>query len=141
MRTRGSEPTVVIPAEDVGVGDAVKQVVDHGKRLVELEVELATYELKRKAAALGAGAVMLGTALVLALYGLGFVLATISAALDLALPRWLGHLIVALVLLAVGGLLVLLGLRRMQKATPPMPEAALREAKLTTEALKGDGRG
>jgi Putative Actinobacterial Holin-X, holin superfamily III len=78
-------------------------------------------------------------AVVLALYGLGFVFATISAALDTFMPRWLAHLAVALVLMAAAGLLALLGAKRMQAAAPPTPEQAIREAKLTTEALKGDG--
>jgi hypothetical protein len=33
-----------------------------------------------------------------------------------------------------------LGLSKIKKGTPPVPEQAIREAKLTTEALKGDGR-
>ena len=42
-----------------------------------------------------------------------------------------------LVLLA--GLLGVLALRSLKKSTPPVPEQALREARLTTEALKSDG--
>jgi uncharacterized membrane protein YqjE len=141
MRIRGSEPTTVPPAEDVSVGEAAKQVVDHAKNLVSLEVELASLELKRKITALGIGAVLLAVAAVLALYGIGFLFATASAALDTVMPRWLAHLVVGLVLFAVAGVLALLGGRQMQRATPPTPEQALHEAKLTTEALKGDGRG
>jgi hypothetical protein len=33
----------------------------------------------------------------------------------------------------------MLGVRAIKKGTPPVPEQALREAKLTTEALKSDG--
>ena len=100
-------------------------------------MELASLELKRKIAALGAGAALLAVAAVLALYGLGFVFATISAALDTFMPHWLAHLVVALVLLATAGLMAMLGARRMQGGTPPTPEQAIREAKLTTDALKG----
>jgi uncharacterized membrane protein YqjE len=136
----GRDVQVAAGGPDVGVGDAAKQVVDHAKNLVTLEVELATFELKRKAAALGAGAAMLGVGAVLALYGLGFVFATLSAALDTFMPRWLAHLVVALVLLAVAGILALIGARRMQAAAPPTPDQAIEEAKLTTEALRGDGQ-
>jgi len=31
-------------------------------------------------------------------------------------------------------------MRSIQKGTPPVPEQAIEEAKLTTEALKGNGR-
>ena len=38
-----------------GLGAAVKDVTEHAKALVELELELASLELKRKAAELGVG--------------------------------------------------------------------------------------
>jgi hypothetical protein len=41
--------------------------------------------------------------------------------------------------LLVAGLLGMLGLRKIQKGTPPVPEQALQEAKKTSEALKGNG--
>ena len=45
---------------------------------------------------------------------------------------------VGIVLLAA--ILVLIGRNSVQKGTPPLPEQAIAEAKLTTEALKGNGR-
>ena len=72
---------------------------------------------------------------VLALFSLGFLFATAAAALAIVVDTWLALLIVALALLAIGGLLGVLGLRRIRRATPPLPEDAIREAKLTTDAL------
>ena len=43
-------------------------------------------------------------------------------------------------ILLVAALLGFLGVRAIKKGTPPVPEQALAEAKLTTEALKGNGR-
>jgi len=37
---------------------------------------------------------------------------------------------------ALAGLLALLALGRFKKGTPPIPEQAIREARLTTEAIK-----
>jgi uncharacterized membrane protein YqjE len=119
-----------------GVGTAAKRVADHAKALVGLEVELASYELKRKLAALGLGVVLLVAAALFGLYGLGFLFATIAAALDTFLPRWLALLIVTLFLLLVAAILALLALRRIRKGTPPVPEQAIDEAKRTSEALK-----
>jgi len=56
------------------------------------------------------------------------------------LPNWLSLLIVTLFLGALAALLAYLGINRIKKGTPPVPEQALAEAKLTTEALKGNGR-
>jgi hypothetical protein len=78
---------------------------------------------------------LVGAAL-FALYGLGFLFATIAAALDTFLPRWLALLIVTLFLFVVTAILAMLGLGRVRKGTPPVPEQAIDEAKRTSEALK-----
>ena len=57
------------------------------------------------------------------------------------MPTWAALLIVTGALLLKAGLLGLLGLGRVKKGTPPVPEHAIREAKLTTNALKSDGAG
>ena len=143
MHTRGSDAETQVTAAggSIGVGDAAKQVADHAKQLVSLEVELASVELKRKVANLGAGAALMAVGAVLALYGLGFLLATAAAGLDAVMPRWLALLVVALVLLVLAGTLAAVGIGRLKRGTPPTPEQAIREAKLTTSALKSNGRG
>ena len=123
-----------------GVGAAAKQVAEHASTLAKLELELAGLELKRKAGSLGAGIVLGIGAALLGLFGLGFAFATIAVALAIVLDAWLATLIVTLGLLALAGLLGLLALNRIKRGTPPVPEQAIREAKLTTDALKGNGR-
>lgn len=122
-----------------GLGGAAKRVADHAKALVGLELELASLELKQKAGALGAGVGMLVGAAVAGWFALAFLLATAAAALALVLPTWLALLAVALVLLAAAAILGIVGKGRVRQGTPPVPEQAIREAKLTTEALKSDG--
>jgi Protein of unknown function (DUF1469). len=103
-------------------------------------MELAALELKRKASQLGIGiGLALGAALFL-LFGLGFALATIAAGIATALPWWASLLIVTAGVLLVAAILGLLGMRLINKGTPPVPEQAITEAKLTTEALKSNGR-
>ena len=51
----------------------------------------------------------------------------------------LALLLVTVGLLGIAGLLGLLALNRIKKGTPPVPEQAIKEAKLTTEALKSNG--
>jgi hypothetical protein len=122
-----------------GVGTAAKQVAEHASALARLELELAGLELKRKAGMLGAGIGLGIGAAVVAFYAVGFVFATIAAALMLVLDAWLALLAVTLFLFAVAATLGLVAKNRIQKATPPVPEQAIREAKLTTEALKKHG--
>src|SRR5689334_12787802 len=122
-----------------GLGPAVKQVSEHASALARLEVELAALELKRKVAALGIGIGMLVGAAVLALYGLGFGLASAASGLANVVDMWLALLIVAGALFLVVAILALLGIRSLKKGTPPVPEQAIDEAKKTADALRSNG--
>jgi hypothetical protein len=122
-----------------GVAAAAKHVAEHASTLARLELELAGLELKRKAGALGAGIGLGIGAAVVGVFALAFVFATIAAALMTFLDAWLALLIVTLALLALAALLGLLARGRIRRGTPPVPEQAIREARLTTEALKSDG--
>ena len=68
-------------------------------------------------------------------YAVGFLFAAAAAGIATALPWWGALLIVfgALVLVAV--VLLLVAKRLFKKATPPLPEQAIREAQLTREAI------
>jgi len=123
-----------------GVGAAVKEVAERTSAIVHLELELAALELKRKATALGLGIGFAAGAAVVLVYMVGFLFAAIAAALALVMPWWAALLVVTGILLLLAGLLGLLGVNRIKKGTPPVPEQAIQEAKLTTEALKTNGR-
>lgn len=124
-----------------GLGAAIKEVTEHAKTWFRLEQELAALELKRKATAFGLGIALGLGALVVALYAIGFLFATIAAALDTFMPHWLSLLAVTLLLLVTAGVLGALAVGRIKKGTPPVPEQALKEAKLFKSALKGNGGG
>jgi hypothetical protein len=115
---------------------AAERVAEHARRFVQLELELAALEVKRKFAALGLGAGMLLGGAVFGLFALGFALATAAAALAIFLATWLALLIVAGTLFLLAGALVALGVGSLKKGTPPVPELALHEARVTKEALK-----
>lgn len=127
--------------ESPGLGTAAKLVAEKASAIARLELELATIELKRKVAALGVGIGLLFGALAVLLYGIGFGFATIAAGLATFLPVWLSLLIVTLFLFLVGGILAFLGLKSVGRGTPPVPQQAIDEAKLTTQALKSNGSG
>ena len=125
--------------ERAGVGNAAKQVADHAKTLVALELELAALELKRKAASLATGLALAVVAGVLGLFALGFAFAAIAAGLADVLPTWLALLIVAAGLVVVAAVVGAVGLRAIKRGTPPVPRQAIDEAKRTTEALRSNG--
>jgi 4-amino-4-deoxy-L-arabinose transferase-like glycosyltransferase len=119
-----------------GVGGAAKTVAEHASAIARLELELAALELKKKVVALAVGIGLAVGAAIFGLFALGFVFATIAAALATFLATWLALLIVTLGLFVLAALLGVLARAKIRKGTPPVPEQAIREAKLTTEALK-----
>lgn len=125
--------------EHRGVGPAAKEVAEHASTLARLELELAALELKRKVASLGIGIGLVAGAGIFLLFALGFGLAAGAAALALVVSTWVALLIVFGALVLFSLVLVLIGLSAIKKGTPPVPEQALEEARLTTQALRSNG--
>jgi membrane-bound ClpP family serine protease len=125
--------------ERPGLGAAAKAVSERISAIVRLELDLAVAELKRKVVALGLGIALVLGAAILALFMLGFLLAAAAVALAIVLPTWAALLVTAGILLLVSGALGFVGVTALAKGSPPVPEQAIEEAKLTTEALKNAG--
>jgi hypothetical protein len=122
--------------DGLGLSGATKRVADHARSFVRLELQLAAAEVKKRLAALGLGIALLVGAAIFALTALAFGLAAATAGIATALPVWLsllimfgGLLLLALMLGAVGALL-------LKKGAKPVPEQAIEEARLTTEAIR-----
>ena len=62
-----------------------------------------------------------------------------AAALATVVSTWLALLIVFGALIVLAGLLGALALMSIKKGSPPTPNQAIQEAKVTAEALKSDG--
>jgi Putative Actinobacterial Holin-X, holin superfamily III len=122
--------------ERTGLGGAAKLVADKASSIVRLELALAAAELKKKLLALGLGIALLVGAALFGVFAFAFALATIAAALATVFSTWLALLILTGGLFVLVGLLAVLGIGRISKGTPPVPEQAIAEAKLTAEALK-----
>lgn len=102
MRGEAESVPAPTPANPV---DAGRAIAEHAARLVRLELELKSVELKEKAARLGLAAGLGLLAVLLAPLLVVFLLAAVAAALALVLPVWAAILVVAgLLLLLVGGL-------------------------------------
>jgi hypothetical protein len=123
-------------SENGGLGGAAKHVADHASSIARLEVELAAIEVKHKLASLTVGIGLGLGAAVFGVFAAAFSFATIAAALATFLDTWLALLIVTAFLVVLAGLLGVLALSAIKKGTPPVPEQAIREAKLTTSAIK-----
>jgi MFS family permease len=97
---------------------------------------LAKVEMAIKAKRLGIGAGAFGAAAVVGLFALGALTATLILALATALAPWLAALIVAAVYAAIAGVLALVGKRRVEAGTPPIPEETVDSVKEDVEWTK-----
>jgi hypothetical protein len=125
--------------EGLGLSGATRRVAEHARSIVRLELQLASAEVKRKLQQLGTGLAFSFTAAVLAFLALCFALAGAAAALSLVLPVWASLLIVGGGVLLVGVIFAAVGVVLLRKGSNPVPEQALEEAQLTTEALRTNG--
>jgi Putative Actinobacterial Holin-X, holin superfamily III len=120
----------------LGLSGATKRVADSARSFIDLELQLAIAELKKKAQALGAGVGLMAGAAILAFLALTFALLAAAAGLATTMAVWEALLIVCGALIVVTAILVWIGYVLLQKATQPMPEQAVEEARLTAEALR-----
>jgi Putative Actinobacterial Holin-X, holin superfamily III len=123
-----------------GVGWAAKELVDRVRTIARLEVELALLEIKRKLVRIALGVGLGAGGALVALFALGFLTAGAAAALALAIPVWASLLVVGGALFGIAATLLGLARASLQQGSPPVPEQAIEEARLTTEALRSNGR-
>jgi len=122
----------------LGIVERAQQVRDRIRTVVKLNIELAQLELKRKARLYGIAAALGVIALMLVLYAIGFLFASIATGIAESLPLWAALLIVAALLALTAAVLGFVASRLIKKAGPPKPAATIAEAQKTVREL-GDG--
>lgn len=133
---RAGQPAETTSSSDAGrpaepsTGQLVTQLSTELSDLVRGELALAKAEVTQSAKQAGIGAGLFGGAGVVALYGVGALVAAAILALTLVVDAWLAALIVAVALFVVAGVFALVGKKQVSGATPPVEE--------TTASLKAD---
>lgn len=117
-------------------GELVSRAAEQISTLVRDELALARAEMMEKGKRAGTGAGLLGGATVLALYGVGLLLALAVVALDLVWATWLAVLVVTVVVLGVAGVLALAGKGQFKRAVPPVPSEAVESVAADVDAVK-----
>ncbi|MHA7209922.1 phage holin family protein [Arthrobacter sp. MDT1-65] len=108
-------------------------------RQVSDEFSIAVQQMKQKGIKAGIAAAFLVVALVFVLF---FAVALVVAAimgLAEVMPAWLAALLVALLFLVIAGILALIGVSRLKKQLPLLPEDAIRGIRYDLGVLK-EGR-
>lgn len=127
------------PPDERSLADLVVEVSENASTLVREEIELAKAEVSEKVgkilrgSAVGAAAgVFAFLALILIMHGIAWVLA--EELFDG--KAWPGFFIEAAVFLLIAALAGFVASRALKSGTPPVPEQAIEEAKLTKEMLE-----
>jgi uncharacterized membrane protein YqjE len=121
---------------DQSTSELVQRASEQISRLVRDEIALAKAELAEKGKHAGIGIGLFGGGGVLAMYGVGALVATLIIVFDLFLPLWLAALIITVALFALAGVLALIGKNQVSKAVPPEPSAAMQSVKADVDEVK-----
>jgi Flp pilus assembly protein TadB len=124
------------PEEARSTGELVKQLSEQVTVLIRDELKLAQLEMTRKGKQAGIGAGLLGGGGLVALYGVGCLIACAVIAISGVVAAWLAALVVGAALLAAAAVVALMGRRRLQKTVPPVPEEAVSSVKADVEEIK-----
>jgi uncharacterized membrane protein YqjE len=124
------------PADSASAGELVSRLSNQVSTLIRDELRLAQAELAEKGKKAGIGIGMFGGAGLVALYGVGALIAAAILGLAVVLDAWLAALIVGIVLLAIAGVLALTGKKEVSAAVPPAPQEAISGIKADVQTIK-----
>jgi uncharacterized membrane protein YqjE len=121
------------------IADILQGIVGNIQNIIRSEVRLAKTEMKEEATAAGKAAGMLAAGAVLAIYAVGILLLCLVYALSGPLPAWAAALVVGLVVAAIAGILVMIGMNRI-KSVSPKPEQTIDSIKEDVQWVKQQSR-
>jgi uncharacterized membrane protein YqjE len=145
--TTGSTGATAVSAADLGgarsgsaepsTAELVTRLSQQSTELIRNELKLAQAEMTEKAKHAGVGIGLFGGAGVIALYGVGALIATVILVLvAIGLPPWLSALIVTVVLFVIAGVAALIGKKQVSQATPAAPEQTIDSVKRDVDTIK-----
>jgi uncharacterized membrane protein YqjE len=117
--------------------ELTRDLVAQLRRLIAGELALFKAEMTAKAKAAGIGAGLLVGALVFVFFALCALVTTAVLAFALILPAWLAALVVGVILLLLAGIAALIGVAKLKKGMPPVPDDLKQELSDDVRALKG----
>lgn len=112
--TRGQLMNSSANADDRSIGSLISGLLQDIRLLVGQEIDLAKRELSDKVSAVSRSAVSIVVGAVLAIGGLFVLMAALVLILDLFMPAWVAAFVLALALLAIGGIILFLGVQKLR---------------------------
>jgi hypothetical protein len=125
---------------DTSTRDLVQDLSRQTSTLIRQEMRLAQAELTEKGRHAGKGAGMFGGAGLVALYGLGALIAAAILGLATVIEPWIAAAAVGVGLLLIAGILALTGKKEIDEMGPPKPEQAIESVQTDVETVKARAR-
>lgn len=122
------------------VSELVQRASQQLTELVRGELRLAQAEMKEKGKRYGKGGGLFGGASVVGFLMLQALVATVIAAVAVALPVWAAALIVTALLGVVAAVMALGGKKQVSQAAPPAPEQTIENVKADVAKIKGSAQ-
>lgn len=113
------------------IGTVAASAIEGFRTLVRQQIELAKLELMEAVSVRAKGIGMMAGAAALVFFAIGYLAAALASVLETFLPAWAANLLLAVILVAAAGVLVLIGKRTIVNAPT---------AERTQEMLKEDAR-
>jgi membrane protein len=122
--------------QDRPLGELVQDLSRQTSTLIRQEMRLAQAELTEKGRHAGKGAGMFGGAGLVALYGVGALIAAAILGLATVLEPWIAAAAIGAGFLLVAGILALTGKKELEEAGPPKPEQTIDSVQRDIETVK-----
>jgi uncharacterized membrane protein YqjE len=121
---------------DPSTRELVQDLSRQTSTLIRQEMRLAQVELAEKGRHAGKGAGMFGGAGLVALYGVGALIAAAVLGLATVIEPWLAAAAIGAALLLIAGILALTGKKELDEMGPPKPEQTIDSVQRDVQTVK-----
>ena len=121
---------------DKPLGELVQDLSRQTSTLIRQEMRLAQAELTEKGRHAGKGAGMFGGAGLVALYGVGALIAAAILGLATVIEPWVAAAAIGVGLLLIAGILALTGKKEIDEMGEPKPEQAIESVQRDIDTVK-----
>jgi uncharacterized membrane protein YqjE len=128
------------PADQRSVGQLITDATNQVSTLMRDEIRLAIIELQQKGKRMGVGAGLLGGAGLVAMYGVGAIVAGVILLLATVMAPWLAAFIVGAAVLLIAAIMAALGRSQARRGAPPVPEQTVESVKQDIAAVREGAR-
>ena len=121
---------------DPSTRELVQDLSRQTSTLIRQEMRLAQVELAEKGRHAGKGAGMFGGAGLVALYGVGALIAAAVLGLATVIEPWIAAAAIGVALLLIAGILALTGKKELDEMGPPKPEQTIDSVQRDVQTVK-----